>query len=199
MAGISTIGQLILWLNERAREEGRIEVSDPVASLVIETLEGDGAVPDGRFRDLPLGVQVGLELRRGRAFSDEAKAIRSAALARLRDYEVFLAAIDALGYTPQLVRAALSIHFERLLDEELGTAGNCVLLDIETARQRAPEDIQQAVDLLPRMGPQDIGVELDTNGSRLVGRAMATMSRILEGRYNGKPRKRRRRKAKAAS
>jgi len=193
---VSALGQLILYLHSRALVEGRLHEDDATASQIIAVLSDEQWQPEGKFRDLPLGVQVGLELRSGRAFSDEARNIRQAALARLRDYELLVAAIDELGYLPQLIRAALSLHYEQLEEEPLGSDGNCILIDLQAARAKAPEEVQHVVDLLPSMGPQSIGEELDTNGSRLVGRSMALLNRILEGKYIGKPRKRRRRKAK---
>lgn len=182
--------KLILYLHRRAIEEGRIKESDPLADEILRTLEG--YIPHTNGRELPRGVAIGLELRHGQAHLPEAKAIRSAALRRLMNYEVFLNSVDELGYTPQNIRAALTIHFERLRSEELGSDGNCILMDLDTALKQCNERTREVVLLLiSGLGPQAIGEALGTNGSRLVGRTLKNLSRILEGSNNGKKNPRR--------
>lgn len=175
--------QLILYLHRRAIEEGRIKESDPLADEILRTLEGH--IPHTNGRELPRGVAIGLELRHGQAHLPEAKAIRSAALRRLINYEVFLNSVDELGYTPQHIRAALTIHFERLRSEELGSDGNCILMDLDTALKQCNEQTREVVLLLIRgFGPQAIGEYFGVNGSRILGRALKELSRKLEGNRN---------------
>jgi hypothetical protein len=183
----SAIGQLILYLNASARAEGRVTEYDETAKQVLDTLRSEDN-PRGR---LPQGVVTGLELRRGSAHTPEAKAIRAYALGELRSYDRFLHAVDTIGYTPQLVRAALTLHWEQLEADPLGSDGNCVLLDIQQAVAKATPTTRAVVaHLIKGDGPQQIGEALDTNGSRVVGRALKEVSRILEG-CNGTPTRRR--------
>ncbi len=180
---VSGIGQLVLYLNERADREGRLKVLDMQAELMMCAVAGmyDGLTTPEMFQ-LPLSVLIGLELRSGRIVSERGKTIRRAALSRLNDYDVFLGAVDDIGYTAQVVRAALTVHWSRLSSAYLGSDGHCVYLDIATARDQAPENVRTVITLLPAMGPQELGVAFQTNGSRLVGRCLSTLSRILNGK-----------------
>lgn len=174
--------QLILFLHKRAIAEGRLKEHDPLADEILRTLEGEDRY---NGRDIPRGVVIGLELRHGQAHLPEAKAIRSAALRRLMDYDVFLRSVEELGYTPQNIRAALTIHFERLRSEALGSEGNCILMDLDAALKRCTDRTREVVFLLiSGLGPQAIGEHFGVNGSRILGRALKTLSRILEGNRN---------------
>lgn len=193
MARTSAIGALVLHLHERAIQEGRLVVEDEGANQVLDAIRrGYRSRHYRRGAEQPAGVVAGLELRQGYARSAQAKAIRQGALNRLRDFPVFLRAVDELGYTPQVLRAALSLHYSRLDEAELGSDENCVLLDIKQAASRldrqprkeeAPRP-SEVIDLLAGgLGPQEVGAHFKTNGSRLVGRVLKQLSVELEGGY----------------
>ena len=188
MRRTSTVGVLVLYLNERAAKEGRISVEDARATQVLNTIRFGHRGRRGGA--MPPAVIAGLELRQGGATTAVAKSIRQGALKRLEDFSVFMLAIDELGYTPQLIRAALSVHFPRLAQAELGTEENCILLDIQQATARldnrhrkedAPLPSEVVALLAGGFGPQEVGSRFKTNGSRLVGRVMKQLSVELEG------------------
>lgn len=200
----SALGQLILHLHERAKAEGNIRVREKEATRVLDVLRYGYRSRYYRRAGTTenAGVTAGVELRQGMAQSALARTIRQSAIARLRDYAVFMVAVDTLGYSPQLLRAALSIHWERLASAEMGSDGNCVRLDIEVAvaaldtewktsgsrhseasgmdaQTPRPSDIVSY--LQQGYGPQEIGKLYDTNGSRLVGRLLKALSNKLGG------------------
>lgn len=193
MARTSAIGSLVLHLHERALQEGRIAVEDESANQVLDTIRrGYRSKHYRRGGEQPTGVVAGLELRQGYARSAEAKTIRQGALNRLRDFPVFLRAVDELGYTPQVLRAALSLHYSRLDEAELGSDENCILMDIQQATSRldkqprkeeAPRPSEVIALLAGGLGPQEVGAHFKTNGSRLVGRVLKQLSVELEGGY----------------
>lgn len=172
------VSKLVLYLHQLADEEGRIEVDDALASNILQALRGGevGSEESAAIAD---------ELTNGPVLSVEAKAIRNAALRQLINYTLFLRSVDTLGYTVQLLRSALSTHYEMLTTEPLGSDGNCILLDIDVAYSKLTAPLHQQVVrlLMDGLGPQEIGEQLSTNGSRLVGRVLKQMSDTLEGTH----------------
>lgn len=174
MPGVSPLGQFILWMHDRATER----VENISATELIETIRHGEQVPD------PTEARIaGLELRDGRPRSDLARKIQRGAMTCLHDHRLTLEYLDTLGYTPVNVRAFLSIHWTALETAALGSAENCILIDLKTAIERASTITGTVARLLiAGLGPQEIGSQLSTNGSRRINRAMAELSRILEGR-----------------
>lgn len=178
MGAISAIGRLVLYLHECA--EINNGVTPRAAAFILALREG---IVSFMGEGITVEAAAGLEIRSGRAHSKEARSIRRAALARLRNYNVLLGAVDALGYTPQLVRAALAYHWTRLGREEAGADGNCVYIDLFSAMSQSPLDVRRVCAMLAAgYSSQEIGSRLGVNGSRAVGGAVARLGRILEGR-----------------
>lgn len=180
--GISPLGSFILWLNDRALSEGRVKNTTEQASDILIALR-HGADLAGADE----AARIGLELRDGRPHSEVARQIQRAALARLRDLTLLLINVDEQGYTPVNVRALLSIHYGELAYAALGTDANCAYIDLDVAIKQASDKSRIVAELLIQgKGPQEIGEELKTNGSRRINRALAEIAKILEGRYGGK-------------
>lgn len=181
----SAIARLVLHAHDRAAQESRVGITDDTATQVLATLRK----PRVPSRSSLPGVNIGLELKTGRVWSKEARAIRLYAMNALRSYETFLEACDSLGYTPQIIRAALSYHWSTLRSSDLWSDGHCIKLDIEGAVAVLPERDQEVVDMMQHgCGPHDIGKELSTpetkvNGSRLVGKVLLAISQQLEQNY----------------
>lgn len=174
----------MLELHRQAEVEGRLapldvtNEEDALAGQVIETLTGGH---DGKAKTE--GALIGSELRSGRVNHQKAKTIRFTAGNRLRDYTTFLRTVDELGYTPEVIRAALIFHYEQLQYEELGSEGHCILMDIQTAVATCDTRTRQVVALLANgYGPQEAGAVLGLNGSRLVSKTMRDLGKLLEGR-----------------
>jgi hypothetical protein len=183
MSLISPEGQLVLSLHQRADRKGHVVVKSALADLILYTI-ATGKITPAKRR--PTGALVGLELRSGRVASPEAKEIRQAALGRLRDYTTFLDTIDAIGYTPQVLRAAIMVHYDKLCSEGLGSDGNCALMDIEIGLKLVPPKVREVIELLAAgYGPQSVGDKLGVNGSRLASEAFDLLSAALEGGQNG--------------
>lgn len=185
MTGISPLGTFILWMHDRAAER----VEDIIANELIEALRHGHTVPD------PTEARIaGLELRDGRPRSDLARKVQRGAMARLHDRRLALDYLDAVGYTPVNVRSFLSVHWAELERGELASDENCVYIDLKHAIERAGEQTRTVAELLVAgLGPQEIGTQLSTNGSRRINRAMGELARILEGRYGGQETRRGRR------
>lgn len=178
----SALASLILHLHQQAQAEGRITERYALADAVLAVLT-NGPTPDvARPSD---GECIGRELYSGRTASVPASVIRRRAGQALTNYTVFLAAVDTLGYTPQVVKAAVG-HWQQLEDADLGEDGNCVLLDIRVALTKASEPTRKTIALLQAgIGPRRVGELLGENGTRLVGKAYLEVSRLLEA-ANGK-------------
>lgn len=186
----SALASLILHLHQQAVNEQRVHVIDGTAERVIDLMRRGYRSRFYRWEEeMTEGTAAGIELRQGVARTEVARAVRQAAVSRLRNFSVFLLAVDTLGYSPQILRAALSIHWERLASATLGSDENCVKLDIEAALAqldaRAGSDTPRPSDvaalLCQGMGPQEIGVVYSTNGSRLVGGLLKQLSDALGG------------------
>jgi hypothetical protein len=177
MTGVSPLGTFIFWMHDRASERAE----NITATELIAALRYGHQVPD------PIEARIaGLELRDGRPHSDLARKVQRGAMARLHDRRLALDYVDAQGYTPVNVRSFLSVHWGDLEDAELGSDENCVCIDLTSAIARAGDMTRTVAELLiAGLGPQEIGATLKTNGSRRINRAMAELSRILEGRYAG--------------
>lgn len=190
MRRASAIGELVLHLNREARAEGLIFEEDEEATQLLATIRR-GLPP--RYRtpgaQPPEAVTVGMELRTGSTDSRPARRIREYALAHLAHWSTFLRAADILGYTPQVVRAALMIHYPRLEQEAIGTDGNCILVDLQQGaalldqqerKEGAPRPSEVVAMLAAGKGPQEVGTHYGVNGSRLVGQVLKQLSLVLE-------------------
>lgn len=177
----SALGQFVLWMHSRAKKAGRLDVTCEEAAQVLDALCG------GPVNNPATEAQIaGLELRSGRPRNELAKKVQRAAVHRLRSLDLTMRAVDELGYTPVLVRGLLQNHFWELKRAPLGSEAHLVYTDLSSAIDRATEKTKVVVFfLIAGLGPQEIGAELKTNGSRRIGKAMAELSRILEGRDNG--------------
>jgi hypothetical protein len=179
---ISTVGQLVLTLRQQAEEEGRLREPDPTNeedTLAVQVLSGMRV--EGKPKSE--GTLIGSELRSGRVNHPKAKAIRYAASQRLRDYTTFLRAADELGYTPEVLRAALLYHYDHLSGEHIGSDGHCILMDIQQFVADCDERTRQVVAVLANgYGPQGVGTALGVqNGSRLVARTLRLLSKKAGG------------------
>lgn len=185
----SSLGVLVLYLREKGIEEGRFAHLD-TDDLAAELREAEDIVAGIRGES---NSSIGAELRTGRTSSEEAKLIRLRAQRALLSYPTLLNSIDAIGYTPQNLRAALLFHWELISNEPLGSDGNAVYIDVMAATETAPEDYKEAIRrMMSGQGPQLIGEELGVNGSRLVGKALKHISCVLEGKTYGKRKRSRR-------
>lgn len=193
---LSALGQFILWLHKRAQQAGRITVSCEEATQVLEALYGGMEFNlttrmktetklRHKFEGLTDAQIAGLELRRGRPRNELAKKIQRVVINQIRSLDLVLCAVDELGYTPLLIRSLLQNHYWELRRHPLGSDAYVVYADLNHAINRATDKTKiVAFFLIAGCGPQEIGAVLKTNGSRRIGKAMAELSRILEGKTN---------------
>lgn len=175
----SALGKLILWVHEQALRARLISTVSRDADQVLDGIQG--RVPE--FGKLSEAQIAGLELRSGRPQNDIAKTIQRRAVRYLQSVDAALGALDAMGYTPTVIRGLLQHHYSTLAGAAIGSDAHLVYVDLATAIEKASEKTREVVLLLVAgYSPQEIGVKLQTNGSRRIGRAMSELSRILEGR-----------------
>lgn len=181
MGGISALGQYVLWLHRRTKAAGCIKETDTEATQLLDALYG------GPVNNPATKAQIaGLELRSGRPRNELAKKVQRAAVNRLRSLELVMHAVDELGYNSVLVRGLLQHHYWELKRAPLGSDAHIIYTDLNSAIDRASDRTKAVAYLLiAGLGPQEIGAVLKTNGSRRIGKAVAELSRILQGRDKG--------------
>lgn len=184
---VSPLGQFILWLNERASAEGRIpEINDEALDLLNALRDGATREDARKFET----IHVGLELRDGRPHSDTARKVQRRAVSELENLGLALVNVDEAGYTAINVRAFLTHHFFDLRRAPAGSDANCAYVDLIGALRQASERARLVACLLiAGYKTQEVGELLSKrnqkteNGSRHIHRALAEVSKILEGKY----------------
>lgn len=176
------VGTLVTWLHQKAQRENRIMLHDTTADELLNALEHPATMREGDT----FGISLATQLRYGMIYSREARTIRAVALKQLHHYDVCILAVEELGYSTFVLRALLTRHYTRLLQEEPQSVGSCVLLDIHTAVKFLTQEQQRCVHLLcAGYGPKRISETLKIpNGNRLIGRTLRGMSAYLEGERN---------------
>ena len=151
-------------------------VPSPESSILITALEtGQG----DRNDEL---VAAGLALRSGRASTPLSKKITRAAQRMLQNYTVWSDYVLDFGYSPLLVRAAISYHYARLEAAYPGTAPYCVFLDLNVAIQALP-DLERAVvrRVIAGRKLRTISDEIGKSAGPVLARACHLMAETLEG------------------
>jgi hypothetical protein len=173
----STIGEFILWMHNKALDEGKIHIPTDPDEGWWEGLKIVAALTVGK------GHSVGVELYRGKPDSPLARQILRRAMARLGNLDRLIAYIDDNGYTTIALRALLSNHWSNLQAAKLDTDANAIYMDVTAAVKRVSAETRYICAMLVAgMGPKEVGQKFNVNGSRRISRACLDLVAQLEPR-----------------
>ncbi len=179
----SPLSQWILWLHSRAIATGRVP---EVTEESLEFMMGIGGLSQAEPTE---AHEAGLQIYDGRPSSELARKVQRRSLQEARSLPLILRNVDERGYTALNVRALLQHFFELqgspTEGDALGEDGWMVYADLTAAINAAPDRTRVVAWLLiAGFIPAEISLLLESNGSRLVNRAMREIARILEGKHN---------------